>query len=362
MLRISEYIRKALSGESYRVFPGVIAIWNLTNRCNLYCKHCYSSANQDTAGELSLSEIKDLAEQLAEENVRFVIVSGGEPLLREDIWEIARILRDLSMKSYLSTNGLLIDGETAKRIRESFDYVGISIDGTPDIHDSFRGRKHAFESAVNAVSLCLREGIRVGLRFTLAFQTAESLPFIFDLAEELGVSKVYISHLVYAGRGTRLRDVEKRTYRSAVEYIVEKAFEYHEKGVDIDVVTGNNEADAVVLYERFRERYPERAESLLSILRMWGGNQAGVRLVNIDHRGNVKPDPFFLHSLGNVRERRFRDIWYGNGLLTRLRERPRRIKGKCSACPHLILCNGNSRARAYFATGDYFGEDPACYI
>ncbi len=362
MLRVSEYLRKALSGESYRVFPGVIAIWNLTNRCNLYCKHCYSSANQDTSGELSLREIKEVALQLVAENVRFVILSGGEPLLREDIWDIAAVLRDLGMKTYLSTNGLLIDGGNVERIRRSFDYVGVSIDGTPEVHDRFRGRKHAFEASLNAVNLCTREGIRVGLRFTLALQTIESLPFIFDLAEELGVSKVYISHLVYAGRGSRLRDVERRAYREAVEFIVEKAFSYHERGIPIDVVTGNNEADAVILYEKFRERYPKRAGNLLNILRVWGGNQAGVRLVNIDHRGNVKPDPFFLHSLGNLREKSFREIWRGNGLLTRLRERPRRIKGRCSRCPYLEFCNGNSRARAYVATGDYFGEDPACYI
>jgi len=362
MLRVSEYLRKALSGESYRVFPGVIAIWNLTNRCNLYCKHCYSSANQDTSGELSLREIEDVAKQLAEENIRFVILSGGEPLLREDIWDIAALLRDLGMKTYLSTNGLLIDREKVEKIKGSFDYVGVSIDGAPEVHDRFRGRKHAFEASLNAVNLCLREGLRVGLRFTLALQTIESLPFIFDLAEELGVSKIYISHLVYAGRGNRLRDVERRAYREAVEFIVEKAFSYHERGIDIDVVTGNNEADAVILYEKFRERYPKRAYNLLNILRVWGGNQAGVRLVNIDHRGNVKPDPFFLHSLGNLRQKRFREIWHGNGLLTRLREKPRRIKGRCSRCPYLEFCNGNSRARAYVATGDYFGEDPACYI
>jgi len=150
MLRISEYLRKALSGESYRVFPGVIAIWNLTNRCNLYCKHCYSMANSDPSEELSLREIADLAEQLAEEDVRFVILSGGEPLLREDIYEIADLLRSLGMKTYLSTNGLLITPQNVGRIRKSFDYVGISIDGTPEIHDSFRGRKHAFETSVQA--------------------------------------------------------------------------------------------------------------------------------------------------------------------------------------------------------------------
>jgi MoaA/NifB/PqqE/SkfB family radical SAM enzyme len=116
MLRVSEFIRKALSEEPYRPFPGVILIWNLTNRCNLYCKHCYSSANQETEGELSLEEIESIAEDLAREDVRFAILSGGEPLLRKDIYDISRILKDRGIKTYLSTNGLLINRENVKRI------------------------------------------------------------------------------------------------------------------------------------------------------------------------------------------------------------------------------------------------------
>ncbi len=362
MLRLSEFIRKALSNEDYRPFQGVILIWNLTNRCNLYCKHCYSAANQDTKGELSFEEIGRIAEELVDEGVKFAILSGGEPLLREDVFEIAELLRNKGIRIYLSTNGLLIREENVGRIKESFDYVGVSLDGTPEIHDSFRGKKHSFEEALNALILCRREGVRVGLRFTLTDRTADSLPFIFDLVEEMQIPKLYISHLVYAGRGRRLRDVERSRYRELVEFIVGKAFEFIEKGKNIDVVTGNNEADAVILLKEFERRFPERSEKLWRILKEWGGNQAGVRLVNIDFRGNVKPDPFFPHSIGNLREKSFSRIWNSNGLLSKLRERPRSIKGRCSECPYLEICNGNSRARAYFAFGDYFAEDPACYI
>ncbi len=362
MLRVSEYIRKALGDEDYRPFPGIILIWNLTNKCNLYCKHCYSSANQDTNGELTLDEIDRISASLVREGVKFAILSGGEPLLRGDIYNIATLLKKRGIKTYLSTNGLLINRENVDKIKESFDYVGISIDGTPDVHDRFRGKKHSFEKSLNAIRLCLEKGLKVGLRFTLTQQTSDSLPFIFDLVQKLSVPKIYISHLVYAGRGTRLRDVERKTYRKTVEFIIDKAFEFHEKGTDIDIVTGNNESDAVVLYRKFKERYPQRAEKLYEILRLWGGNQAAVRLVNIDFKGNVKPDPFFFHSVGNLREKDFSDIWNSNGLLSKLREKPRKIKGRCSDCPYLEICNGNSRARAFFATGDYFGEDPACYI
>ena len=362
MLRVSEFIKKAYEGREYRPLRGVILIWNLTNRCNLYCKHCYSSANQDRAEELSLEEIKKLSFQLAQEKVHFAILSGGEPLMREDIYQISEILKKQGIKTYLSTNGLLINEDNVEQIKRSFDYVGISIDGEPDVHDRFRGKKHAFEDSLNALMLCLQKGIKVGLRFTLTSLTQGSLPFILDLSKELQVDKLYISHLVYAGRGSKLSSVDKENYREKVREIIRHAFELHKRGLKPDIVTGNNEADAVILYEEFKKRFPEKANYMLNILRAWGGNQAGVRLVNIDHRGNVKPDPFFYHSLGNVRKKDFKAIWNSNGLLTRLREAPRRIEGKCSECPYLDICNGNSRARSFYATGSYFKEDPACYI
>ncbi len=362
MLRMTQYIRASLRGEILKPLNGVILIWNLTNRCNLYCKHCYALANQRKDEELTLYDIKKLSEEFVKNNVKFVILSGGEPLLREDIYDISKILREKGIRTYLSTNGLLITKENIEEIKRSFDYVGISIDGTPEVHDLFRGKKGAFRKSLEAIELCLSEGIKVGMRFTLTDITKSSLNFVFKLAEALNVPKIYISHLVFAGRGKKLKDVEKEEYKRIVERIVRKAIEYVRFGKNIEIVTGNNEADAVILYREFRKRYPRKARYLYETLKNWGGNQAGVRLVNIDHKGNVKPDPFFYHSLGNVKEKSFTEIWNSNGLLSKLRERPRKIKGKCESCYYLEICNGNSRARAYFATGDYFGEDPACYI
>jgi len=361
MLRVTQYIKASLKGRVLNPLEGVILIWNLTNRCNLYCKHCYAWANSEK-DELSLEEIKEIVKELSKNGVKFAILSGGEPLLREDIYEISKFLRESSIKTYLSTNGLLINSQIVKEIKENFDYVGISIDGNPKIHDKFRGKRGAFKESIKAVELCLSEGIRVGLRFTLTSFTKSSLPYVFKLAEEIGIPKVYISHLVYAGRGQRLSSLEKKEYRQTVNFIIKKAFEYVEKGIGIEIVTGNNEADAVVLYEEFKKRYPDKTNFLYETLRNWGGNQAGVRLVNIDHKGNVKPDPFFFHSLGNLREKGFTEIWNSNGILSRLREKPRKVKGKCQNCKYLAICNGNSRARAYFVYGDYFAEDPLCYI
>ncbi|MEJ5339820.1 MAG: radical SAM protein [Aquificaceae bacterium] len=361
MLRITEYIRETLEGKKSRAFEGVILIWNLTNACNLYCKHCYSSANQEREGELSHEEVVSLVHRLPSVGVRFAILSGGEPLLREDIFQIAGLLKERGIRTYLSTNGLLVK-EQIVEIKKHFDYVGISVDGEPEVHDAFRGKRGAFEESLKAVRECLKEGIRVGLRFTLTPATSRSLPFIFSLAEKEEIPKIYISHLVYSGRGKRLSDLEREEYRRWVRFILDKSFEYVEKGIPIDVVTGNNEADAVLLYREFVKRYPRLAKGFYERLLLWGGNQAGVRLMNIDFRGNVKPDPFFFHGVGNVREEDILKIWQGNGLLSFLREKPRRLKGRCERCSFIGICNGNSRARAYAVYGDYAEEDPACYL
>ncbi|MDQ7037982.1 MAG: radical SAM protein [Aquificota bacterium] len=362
MLRITRFIRCALEGRPFESFRGIILIWNLTNRCNLYCRHCYASARSEASGDLSTEEALALIPSLRRAGVRFAVLSGGEPLLREDLPEIAVKLKEEGIRTYLSTNGTLLNRGNVREIAPYFDYVGISVDGTPVIHNAFRGKASSFEGAVKAVEACLSEGVKTGLRFTLTPATLPGLPFVFRLARTLGVSKVYISHLVHAGRGTGLRNLPGREYRSAVEFIVEKALVWAESGVETEIVTGNNDADGVVLYRKFSDRYPERSSEMLSLLKAWGGNQAGVRIVNIDHKGNVKPDPFFPVILGNVKEKPFEEIWNSNGVLSFLRERPRRLVERCSSCPHLEICNGNSRARALIAYGDIRAEDPACYL
>ncbi len=362
MLRVSEFVRLALEGREYKPPRGITLIWNLTRACNLFCDHCYASAGRRGREELDLEEIRGIIPSLKRKGVVSVVLSGGEPLMREDIFDIGKALKEKGIRTFLSTNGLLITEENVDRVLETFDYVGISLDGTPSVHDIFRGRQNAFERALRSIELCMGRGIKTGIRFTLTGFTAGSLPFIFDLAVDLGVERLYISHLVFSGRGRGLSMPEKTALRRIVEFIVECSMDFVEEGKGPDVVTGNSEPDALVLLERFGRRYPDKGGYLRRILKVWGGNRSGESLFCITPEGDVKPDPFFYHSLGNLKAKAFEDILRSDGILKRLRERPRKIRGKCERCGYLPVCNGGSRARSYAVYGDYFMEDPGCYL
>jgi len=210
----------------------------------------------------------------------------------------------------------------------------------------------------------LDAGGRVGVRFTLTKETINSLAFIFELAEKENISKIYISHLVYSGRGldNLKMDLSKEERREAVAYILDKAFAYHHEKRGIEIVTGNMEMDAIVFYERFVQEYPQHAKEMLERLRSWGGNSAGRKLLNINAQGDVKPDPFFPFTVGNILEKDFAEIWEGGELLEKLRHHPRELGGICSNCNVIDICNGGSRSRAYAVSGDLWAEDPSCYL
>ncbi len=349
------------------MLDGSIAIWNFTNRCNLSCLHCYSKAGLDATDTLTTSDIMATLPKLKANGVKFLIFSGGEPLTRKDLFDIALRCKELGIITYLSTNGLYVKQSNAEKILDTFNYIGISIDGSPDVHDKFRGLKGSFDESMKAVDLLNSFGkTKVGIRFTITKDTFDDLAFIFDLAEQHNIPKVYISHLVYSGRGldNLEMDLSKEQRMAAVNYILDKAFEYHETRRDIEIVTGNMEMDAILFYDRFVEKYPDYAGEMKRRLLAWGGNSAGQKLLNIDSEGFVKPDPFFPVKIGNILQQDFSDIWTNHPvpLLQKLREHPRKLSGKCASCCYLDICNGGSRSRAYAIYGDLWAEDPSCYL
>ncbi len=366
MFRLSNLIKSTLENKKERALNGSIMIWNFTNRCNLFCHHCYSKADPNNEDTLTFEQICNTIPSMIKGGVKFVIFSGGEPLIRKDIFDIAAKMQEAGIITYLSTNGMYINEKNAKKIVDTFNYVGISIDGTKEIHNYFRGDPRSYDKAIEGIKHIQNAGGNAGIRFTLTKETQKSFYEMFDLVESLGCNKLYISHLVYSGRGLdNLKiDITKEERRDYVNYIIDKAFEYYKAGKDIDVVTGNMEMDAILLLDRFKKEYPDFVDSLISKLKAWGGNSAGNRLGNMDWVGNVKPDPFFPEFVGNYLETSFEDVWSTNPnkTLQKLRETPRNISGRCANCKYLDICNGGSRSRAWAIHGDLWAEDPSCYL
>jgi len=345
-----------------------VVVWNATQRCNLHCAHCYAdSKDRDYPGELSTGEGRALLADLASFGVPTVLFSGGEPLLREDLLDLAAEARALGMRTVLSTNGTQIDDATAERIAAAgVSYVGVSIDAIGARHDKLRGSKGAYERTLEGIAASKRAGLRTGLRFTLHGLNYDQLGAVFDLAEEIPVDRLCVYHLAYAGRGARIRrhDVAPPQARVAVEEIFDRVEDLGERGSPLEVLTVDNPADNVLLLMRLRERSPERADEVERLLRFNGGNQSGVAVASIDPQGWVHPDQFSWHvRAGNVRERTFADIWAdANPVLAPYRARPRELSGRCGSCRFLDLCNGGLRVRAESAYGDAGASDPACYL
>lgn len=372
MFRITQYMRELVAPtplEPTRKPPGPVVIWNLIRRCNLTCKHCYSiSADTDFPGELSTDEVYRVMDDLKSFGVPVLILSGGEPLLRPDIFEISQRAKSMEFYVGLSTNGTLIDGDNIEAIAKvGYDYVGISIDGMRETHDWFRRKQGAFDASLRGIRLCHEHETKVGLRFTMTQDNAHELPQLLDLVDAENVNKFYLSHLNYAGRGNRNRktDVVQQTTRWAMDLLFETALWDVRAGRQREYVTGNNDADGVYLLLWVKQHFPPHVSHIRTRLAQWGGNSSGINIANIDNLGNVHPDTFWWnYNLGNVKERPFSAIWQDNTdpFMAGLRTLPRPLKGRCGKCPHLDICGGNTRVRAYQLTGDPWAEDPACYI
>ncbi|MFC1664197.1 heme d1 biosynthesis radical SAM protein NirJ [Pseudomonadota bacterium] len=372
MFRISQYMRELVSPTPLGIKrnpPGPVVIWNLIRRCNLTCKHCYSiSADKDFPGELSNQEVSTVMDDLKAFGVPVLILSGGEPLLRPDIFDISQRAKEMGFYVGLSTNGTLIDERNIERIAAAgYDYVGISIDGIKDTHDRFRRKQGAFDASMRAVKLCRDNGIKIGMRFTMTQDNSEELPQLLELMETEQVDKFYLSHLNYAGRGNKNRkyDVVLQTTRWAMDLLFDTCWGYAQQGEAKEFVTGNNDADGAYLLLWVKQNFPEKYEHIQAKLSQWGGNSSGVNIANIDNLGNVHPDTFWWHySLGNVRERPFSEIWCDTSdpLMAGLKAQPRQIKGRCGQCGYFDICGGNTRVRAHQLTGDPWAEDPACYL
>jgi len=372
MFRITQFMQELLDPRPLgpkHTPPGPVVIWNLVRRCNLMCKHCYSiSADTDFPNELNTQQVFEVMDDLKSFRVPVLILSGGEPLLRPDIFEIAHRAKAMGFYTALSTNGTLIDEHNIDAIDAvDFDYLGISIDGIRETHDRFRRKQGAFDASMQGLRLCRERGIKVGLRFTMTQDNAAELPQLLELMAREHIDKFYFSHLNYAGRGNKNRedDVVLKTTRWAMELLFEHALEEVRQGRGTEFVTGNNDADGVYLLHWVERNFPQQAAHIRAKLVQWGGNSSGVNISNIDNQGYVHPDTMWWnYRLGNVKERPFSEIWQDTSdpIMAGLKAHPRRVEGRCGQCAHFDICGGNTRVRALQLTGDAWGEDPACYL
>jgi 12,18-didecarboxysiroheme deacetylase len=347
-----------------------VVVWNVGRRCNLRCVHCYSqSRDQDYPNELSREDGLRLLADLADFGAPVVLFSGGEPLLRPDIFELIRCATGRKMRAVVSTNGTLITPDIATRLKEAgLSYVGISLDGMEATNDRFRGVKGAFRMAMEGVHNCLRTGVKVGLRFTMTRENYRDVGGILDLIGQEGIPRVCFYHLVYAGRGSKLVHEARMSHeetRSTVDLIMARTKAFHDQGRPVEVLTVDNHTDGPYLYLRLLQEDPRRAEEALKLLKMNGGNSTGSGIGCVSWDGSVHPDQFWRHySFGNVRERPFSAIWTDTSepLMGKLRDRKQYLKGRCGACQWLDICNGNFRVRAEALTGDVWAPEPDCYL
>lgn len=348
-----------------------VVVWNVTRRCNLSCVHCYTdSCNQEYPNELTTAEGKSFIDDLASFKIPALLFSGGEPLIRKDLFELAAYAVSKGLRPVLSTNGTLIDETVARQLKDlGFIYIGISLDGMGETNDRFRGVKGAFDAAMRGFRNCRAVGQRVGLRLTLTKRNIDDLDNIFDFLEQEQIPRACFYHLVYSGRGKSMEgdDLTHEDSRRALDTICRRTREAVSAGRDLDILTVDNHVDGPYLYLKLLQEDPARAEEVRKLLEWNGGgaHSTGVGIGDVDWTGEVHPDQFWQDkSFGNVKNRPFSQIWTdtSDDLMAGLKDRLPRLKGKCKDCRFLAMCGGSLRVRAFRVFNDPWMHDPACYL
>ena len=346
-----------------------IAVYNCTARCNLKCLHCYSSsdANQ-SANELSTSQAKKLLSQLADYGCPVVLFSGGEPLLRDDLFELISYAGGRGLKTVLSTNGTLIDRPAAQRLAEAgISYVGISIDGPEPFHDIFRAVKGSFQATLQGIANCRKAGIRTGLRFTMTKHNADQIEAVFDIAENSGIRRICFYHLIRTGRAEKLNDqaLSNPRTRNAVDTIIEKTDLFVNDDLVDEVLTVGNHADGPYLLRRMNLENSPLAEKTVKLLMANGGNRIGQNIASINWNGEVFCDQFWRnYSLGNAAQEPFSKIWDDSSdpVLNMLRNKSKYRDARCAKCKWFELCKGNFRFLGSDCAIEHWQNEPACYL
>ena len=312
-----------------------VVIMNITRRCNLKCIHCYAGSQESTGlSELSTDEWLRVLDDLAEFGCPVVLFSGGEPLLHPDIVVLAKHAVASGMRAVISSNGTPLTPEKAEDLASvGLSYIGISLDGGQEIHDKFRRVNGAFEMALEGLRNASEAGIKTGIRFTMTKRNIDDIPVIIKIVEAENVPRICFYHLVYTGRGEELIEeaLSLDKTREVVDTIINCTVDLHKHGRKVEVLTVDNHCDGPYLYMRLLRENPKRAEEVMDLLKLNGGNSTGLGVCAISWDGSVHPDQFWRnHILGNVLERPFGDIWTdkNNDFLMKLKNKKRYVTGR----------------------------------
>ncbi len=335
-----------------------LVAWETTRNCNLSCIHCRASATRGPySGELDTEACLRLLDQIAEVGRPIVILTGGEPLLRSDIFEIAAHGTRKGLRMVMAPNGTLITDATAQKMAESgIQRISISIDGaTPNDHDRFRGVYGAFEGAMRGIASAKHAGIEFQINTTISKINLNQIPEILKLAETLGAVALHIFLLVPTGRGKYIIDheISADAYENTLNWF------YDQK----DKTPLQLKATCAPHYYRIlRQRAKKDGKSVTfqshGLDAVTRGCLGGTGFCFISHTGIVQPCGFLDLNCGDVTQQSFADIWNDSPIFKNLRDF-KQLKGKCGACEFKSVCGG-CRARAYEATGDYLAEEPLC--
>jgi AdoMet-dependent heme synthase len=340
--------------------PRVIA-WEITRSCNLVCAHCRASAlHGPYENELSTKEAFKLVDQIAETGSPILILTGGEPLMRPDVFEIAARAREAGLRVVMSPNGTLVTPEAAAKIAAvGIKRISVSIDfPNAEEHDKFRGCPGAFEGALGGIRNAIAAGVEIQVNATITKMNAHHLPALLQLATDVGAVAFHPFMLVPTGRGKELAEQELAPddYEYWLNWIydAQQTSELFFKPTDVPhywrVMRQRAKADGKKL-----EVHPHSHGGMNTLSR---GCLAGVGFCFISHTGEVQPCGYFDKLAGNVREQTFGEVWRDSPLFTHLRDLDA-LKGKCGACEYKKVCGG-CRARAYEVTGDYMDAEPYC--
>jgi MoaA/NifB/PqqE/SkfB family radical SAM enzyme len=264
-----------------------VVVWNATSRCNLKCEHCYAAVSSRQS-ELTTGQAKAVIDDLAGFGVPVVLFSGGEPFVRPDIFELAEYAASKGLRVVFSTNGTLIDDAAADRIAKiGVSYVGISMDGMKQVHDAFRGVQGAFDASTAAIRRCRDRGVKVGLRVTITRGNVDEIPAIFDYMERERIPRICLYHLVYCGRGAQIMDFDLDAVRrrETVRYIMDRTRQMHRNDFPAEVLTVDNHCDGPFLYLQMKADGDPRADEVLKLLQMNGGNSTGLGIACIGWDG-----------------------------------------------------------------------------